>query len=124
MTEEIQLRFQQAAECMEDAQVLLAHNRLAAAVTRAYYAMFHAATAVLLARGIKRSSHRGMLSAFGEHLVKTGAIDRRFFQYLRDAFQRRQQSDYEPMIEISRQTVEQTLQQAIDFVDACRKLVN
>jgi len=28
------------------------------------------------------------------------------------------------MIEIDRQTVEQTLQQAIDFVDACRKLVN
>ena len=107
MTEEIQLRFEQAAECVEDAQVLLDHDRLAAAVTRAYYAMFHAATAVLLARGIKRSSHRGMLSAFGEHVVKPGAIDRTFFQHLRDAFERRQQSDYEPMIEIDRNTVVQ-----------------
>jgi uncharacterized protein (UPF0332 family) len=43
---------------------------------------------------------------------------------LRDAFERRQQSDYVPMIEIDRQTVEQTLQQAIDFVDTRRKLVN
>lgn len=124
MTEEIQLRFQQAAECVEDAQVLLDHNRLAAAVTRAYYAMFHAATAVLLAKGVKRSSHRALLAAFGEQVVKTGIIDRKFFQYLRDTFERRQQSDYEPMVEIDRRTAEQTLQQAVDFVDACRKLVD
>jgi len=96
VTEEIQLRFEQAAECVEDARVLLDHNRLAAAVTRAYYAMFHAATAVLLAKGIQRSSHRGMLSAFGKHVVKTGAIDRTFFQYLRETFERRQQSDSNP----------------------------
>jgi uncharacterized protein (UPF0332 family) len=49
VNEEVQRHFERAAECVEDARVLLENNRLAAAVTRAYYAMFHAATAALLA---------------------------------------------------------------------------
>jgi uncharacterized protein (UPF0332 family) len=47
MTEETELHFQRAAECVEDSQVLLDNERPAASVGRAYYAMFHAATAVL-----------------------------------------------------------------------------
>ena len=63
MTEETQLHFERAAECVEDSQVLIDNSRPAAAVARAYYAMFHAATAILSAKGIQRKSHRGILSA-------------------------------------------------------------
>ncbi len=72
MTEETEQHFRKAADCVEDSQILLANDRPDAAVARAYYAMFHAATAVLAVKGIKRSSHRGILSAFGEYLVKPG----------------------------------------------------
>jgi len=48
MNQEVQERFEKAAECVEDAQLLFRSNRFAATVNRAYYAMFHAATAVLL----------------------------------------------------------------------------
>ncbi len=54
MTEEAQQHFARAAECMEDAQILFDNERPAAAVARAYYAMFHAATAVLSVKGIKK----------------------------------------------------------------------
>jgi hypothetical protein len=37
--------------------------------------MFHAATAVLLSRGIERRSHHAVLSAFGEHIVKPGLVE-------------------------------------------------
>ena len=55
MTEEAHLHFVRAADCVEDARILIDNNRPAAATTRAYYAMFHAATAVLAIKGIKRS---------------------------------------------------------------------
>jgi uncharacterized protein (UPF0332 family) len=124
VSEEIQRHFERGAECIEDAQVLLQNNRLAAVVTRAYYAMFHAATAVLLARGIERSSHHGLLSAFAEQFVKTRQLDRRFFLYLREAFERRQQSDYDPVVDVDRQTVEEILDHAVEFVAACKNIVN
>ena len=78
MTEEVRLHFLRAAECVEDARILIDNNRPAAATTRTYYAMFHAATAVLAVKGIRRSSHHAILSAFGEYLVKPGLIDSRF----------------------------------------------
>jgi len=89
MTEEAQQHFRKAADCVEDSQILLDNDRLAAAVARAYYAMFHAATAVLAVKGIKRSSHHGILSAFGEYLVKPGLIKQEFHLYLREAFELR-----------------------------------
>ena len=122
MTEEAQQHFRKAADCVEDSQILLDNDRLAAAVARAYYAMFHAATAVLVAKGIKRSSHHGILSAFGEHLVKPGLIKQEFHLYLREAFELRQQTDYEPIVDIDVKQAKETLEQAVDFVDACRKL--
>lgn len=123
MSEEVERHFEQAAECVEDAHVLLDNNRLAAAVTRVYYAMFHAATAALLARGVRRSSHHALLAAFGQTFVKTGELDQRFYRDLRAAFQHRQQADYEAILEIDRQAADQLHEQAIDFVDACRRLV-
>lgn len=122
MTEETEQLFIKAAECIEDSQILLDNDRLAAAAARTYYAMFHAATAVLSVRGIKRSSHHGLLSAFGEYLVKPGLIDQRFHQYLIEAFDTRQQTDYEPIAEIDEQQAHEIFNNAIDFVDACRKL--
>jgi hypothetical protein len=122
MTEESQLHFERAAECVEDSRILLDNERLAASVARAYYAMFHAATAVLAEKGVKRSSHRGVLSAFGQYLVKPGLITQDFHSYLREAFELRQQTDYDPIVDVGIQQAKEILEQAVDFVDACRKL--
>jgi len=122
VTEETQQHFQKAAECVEDSQILLDNRRAAAAVTRAYYAMFHAATAALAVKGIKRSSHHGVLSAFGEFLVKPGLIDHVFHLSLRKAFELRQQTDYEPIADVDIEQAQEILNKAIDFVDACRRL--
>lgn len=48
-----------AIECLEDARLLLANQRAAAAINRAYYAMFHGAEAVLLARLSQEFSSHG-----------------------------------------------------------------
>ncbi len=121
MTEETQLHFEKAAECVEDAQILIDNLRPAAAVTRAYYAMFHAATAALTSKGIQRKSHRGILSAFGEHLIKTGEIDKKFHKSLHEVFELRQQTDYNPVVDIDNYQAKEILTKAIDFVDACKK---
>jgi uncharacterized protein (UPF0332 family) len=40
-------------------------------VSRCYYAMFFMAEAALLKKGLSASSHKGVISLFGEHFVKT-----------------------------------------------------
>jgi len=124
MNQEVQERFEKAAECIEDAQLLFKSNRFAATVNRAYYAMFHAATAVLLTKDVKRSSHSGIISAFGEFFAATDIIDPVHHKYFREAFDLRQESDYEAHIETSRIEAQKMLNRAMDFADACRKICN
>ena len=78
MKEELRLHFERAEECLNDSDLLLENQRFASSVGRSYYAMFHAATAILMRKDIVRKSHRAIISAFGEYLVKPGLIEYKF----------------------------------------------
>jgi len=84
--------------------------------------MFHAAPAALLKRDIKRHSHQGLISAFGQFLVKAGRVEPRFHKYIAEAFDLRQESDYQPLAEVTEPQAGKVLERAKEFVDVCRKL--
>lgn len=44
------------------------------ALSRLYYALFHAMTALLLARGLEPRRHRALVSLLGTHVVPTGLL--------------------------------------------------
>lgn len=54
--------------CSSDASLL--HD----AESRLYYAIYHAAVAVLLTEGVEPRSHAGTASMLGLHFVKTGRM--------------------------------------------------
>ncbi len=122
MTEEVRLHLERADDCIKDAEVLLDAHRLAAAAGRAYYAMFHAATALLLDKGVQRTSHSAIISAFGQFIVKKNLVEAKLHQFFREAFDLRQQSDYEPVIDITYPQVQETIKRAKEFVETCRKI--
>ena len=64
------------------------------AASRLYYAMFFVAEALLAARGYTFSSHRAVISAFGQYFVKTNELDPGFHKALTVAFNQRQLGDY------------------------------
>jgi uncharacterized protein (UPF0332 family) len=45
-------------------------------VSRTYYAMFYSAQAMLLTKNLSFSSHKGVISAFGEHYEYTFVISK------------------------------------------------
>jgi uncharacterized protein (UPF0332 family) len=63
------------------------------ATSRAYYAMFYAASALLVSREISRSKHSGVHSAFGQYFVKRGLIEPEYSRMLVNAFNVRLDSD-------------------------------
>jgi len=65
------------------------------AISRTYYAIFYAASAVLASIGIARSKHTGVISAFRLHFIKSGLIEPEFGDILGVSFDARQESDYE-----------------------------
>ncbi|MGX5776611.1 HEPN domain-containing protein [Methylorubrum zatmanii] len=88
-----------AERALKAARLLLSANDTEGACNRAYYAMFDAARAALLAvghplDGSASKTHRGLIAAFGQRLVQTGRVDAaygRAFNRLQDI---RIQADY------------------------------
>jgi uncharacterized protein (UPF0332 family) len=72
---EVQLYLDRAGQDLQAAQSNLDQGFYGVAVTRAYYAMFYSASGLLVSKGISRSRHSGVISAFGEYFVKTGLIE-------------------------------------------------
>jgi uncharacterized protein (UPF0332 family) len=63
-----------AQQALTSARVLLETNDANGAISRAYYAMFYAAEAALLRKGVEASTHAGVLAMFGEHLVRRRSL--------------------------------------------------
>ena len=86
-------------------------------VNRAYYAVFHAASAALSWLDIERAKHSGVESAFGQYFVKTGLMEREYGRIYSKTRDRREDQDYS-MTEraLTRSTVAQTVADAERFV--------
>jgi uncharacterized protein (UPF0332 family) len=115
--EEIVALMRRAERSLRSARNLLDDGDHDFAISRAYYAMFYAATAALLSQNIKRSKHSGVIAAFAQHLVKSGHFTPECHRVLQAAFQDRSEGDYAGVFP-SREAVEVRLKEAGEFVGA------
>jgi len=85
--------------------------------SRCYYAMFFMAEAVLLAKGLKASSHKGVISLFGEHFVKTRIFERELGKAISDAYDKRLIGDYAVGFAVTEEEAEDLLKTSQNFVE-------
>ncbi len=122
MRQDVQRHIESAEIFLRESEYLLSGGFFRGTVGRAYYAMFHAATAVLLHKSIERSSHRGIISAFGRFITKPGLADPKFHRYLVETFTLRNECDYLAPYEAEESQARATLDRAKEFVDICKQL--
>ncbi|MBI4670807.1 MAG: HEPN domain-containing protein [Chloroflexi bacterium] len=85
---------ERARQALADAQADLERGSIAAAANRAYYTVYYLATAVLFVLDVVRAKHEGVISAFGEYMVKTKRIEPEYSKILVRAFKLRVDADY------------------------------
>jgi len=120
MMSQVKEHLARATELLGAAQLLVERAYPADSVGRSYYAMFHAATAVLLELGIERGSHKGVISGFGEFLVKPGHLPAPLHASFRKAFDARQEDEYLASPSETAEKAGLLVQEAGAFVAACR----
>lgn len=86
------------------------------AVNRMYYACYYAASALLIANQIVTKSHEGVRQQFGLNFVMTGKISPEQGRFFSRLFSKRTTGDYDDFITHTRETVDDLLPQAQDFV--------
>lgn len=87
---EIEALIQKAERYLKSAELLLADGDYESSVSRTYYAMLYCAQAALLTKQLSFSSHKGVISLFGEYFIKTGIFSKDMSKELSRAFTKRQ----------------------------------
>lgn len=95
----------------------------AAAVNRAYYACFYAASAVLLMEGQRFVKHAGVRSAFHRFLVKTGRVPADLGRQYDALMKARVGADYRAMERCTAEDASRAVQSAEIIVTALKQLL-
>lgn len=110
---EVKTLIERAKRYLKSAEMLIKDGDYESSVSRTYYAMFYSAQAVLLTKNLSFSSHKGLISGFGEHFIKTGIFPKDMGRELNRAFEKRQIGDYGYEFVISGDEAEELLKKVI-----------
>ena len=106
-----------AKSSLSAARLLIDNDFLGEAVSRAYYAMFYAATALLHSEGVSVAKHSAVISQVGQRFAKSGRLAPHLHRLLLDMFDERHLADYSGA-DFSDERVTADYQNASEFVSA------
>lgn len=112
---------EKAEKKMKVAKKLLKSKDYEDAISRAYYAIYHAAQSLLLSEGQKTETHKGLVTLFGLLFIKTGKFKKELGKYLANLKDDRESSDYEVFSYIDSETAEKAIKEAMEFLEETKK---
>jgi hypothetical protein len=118
LTAVIRSILEKAAAKLKAAQVLLGEAAWDDAVSRAYYAAFHAVSALHLSRDNTFSSHAQLIGRFNKDFVKTGLFPQDFTRTLARLFEDRQTGDYDVTGTMAEEEARKDVEDAKEIVTA------
>jgi uncharacterized protein (UPF0332 family) len=124
MKREVQALLQKARDSLRAAEVLYQEGFADFCASRAYYALFYAAEALLLDRDLTFSSHSAVIAAFGKEFAKTGLLDQKYHRYLLDAQDSRNVGDYGVGPGVTDSQAQKVLGWAREFITAAEQYLS
>lgn len=110
-------------EAFRAAEELLRLGLFNDAVSRAYYAAYHWARALLFTQGLESKTHRGVIQLLGLHFVRTHRLPADAATILGQLANQREASDYTTALRFDEKDAAEVVQQTRAFIDLCRPLL-
>lgn len=117
----IKVYLDKAGKKLKVAQKLFKQEEYEDSISRAYYACFHAAQAILLSEGLSAKTHSGVSTLFNLHFIKKGKLNEKLAKYLRNLKDDREAVDYDAYPLLDEDDAETALEEAQEFIAAVKK---
>jgi uncharacterized protein (UPF0332 family) len=114
--DDVQLLLENAQEMLTVAELILGNDFYSSVCNRAYYAIFYAASALLVTKQLSYGKHSAVLAAFRQYFIKTGEFDIRWSRRYEQIMAHRHAGDYDIRISIEKQQAMTDLNDAKGFV--------
>ena len=120
MNPTIEIMLSKAESKLRIAELLLAEQAWEDAVSRAYYAAFHAVSALHLSKENSYSSHSQVIGQFNKQYVKPGAFSKECTLILTRLFEDRQSADYDVIGALGKDDAQQDVADAAKLISMVR----
>jgi uncharacterized protein (UPF0332 family) len=115
--EQVLAEWRRAQKALRAAELLHQHGLSEDAISRAYYAIMHAAKASLLVHGVVAESHAAVRRLCGQVLVMTEGLEREWAQILARSHDQRGAAEYNVDFEVDEGAAERLVRDAQRFVE-------
>ena len=122
-TSTVELELEKSASALASAELCRTGGFHDAAVSRAYYAVFHAATALLASIGRSVKTHDGLRAAVAEHFVRPGVLPPKFGRLLARSAADRNDADYNAAASFASEDAQEAIDGARELLEAVRMLL-
>jgi len=110
-----------AREALRAAETLTREHCYADAISRAYYAILHAAKAALHIHDVSVANHAAVRRMFGLHLVRSGEIEPEWSAYLIESLDDRLAADYDVETDFSKKDAKDECGRSREFLTRIRR---
>ena len=115
--------WRRAQECLAAARLCRDNGFYADALSRAYYAIMHAAKAALAAKDIAPASHKAVQRLFGKELVMENQIEPSWADYIGQGFADRAAADYDVSATFTVDDAQDAVDRAAAFLNRIHTLL-
>lgn len=123
-TNEISSNLERAETNLQVAKELLEKGYFDVSASRAYYAAFYSASALLVNEGLDTSRHSGVIALIHQHFVKSGKLSKEQGRNLNWLFELRGVGDYGVSLHVEAEDAKRAVDIARDFFEATKKLLS
>lgn len=110
-------RIDVAREDLETVESNYSENHLRAANNRAYYAIYHAITAILAIESVAFKKHKDTIAYFNKSYVKTEVFSRELGRRISLAQEIRHASDYDEFYLVTKEETEAQIKSARELIE-------
>lgn len=110
-------RVEKARATFGEAQKVATVSLWNLAANRLYYALYYAASALLLSDGLTSHTHKGLLAQVSLNYVKDGRLTQSDGKLLRQMFNMRQEGDYEDFAETSEEDIKEAMPRVRELME-------
>jgi uncharacterized protein (UPF0332 family) len=121
---EVKANLERAEQAVNAAQKLLLDGYCDFAASRAYYAVFYAASALLLQEGLEFRKHSGVIATIHQRFIKTGRMEKEFGKNINWLFELRSIGDYGVTAHVPAADAEQAISTAMSFLQKARTILS
>lgn len=117
------MAFEKSLELLKVAELTFNNEFYADSINRSYYAVFHAANALLLKKGIFTKTHWGTIKKFGLEYVASGKFNKEIGKIFSKLEEDREKSDYDYFFNATKNRAKKDLNNAKKFVEEAKRFL-